>query len=227
MSDLAEEVRTSFERSRDEQAPGKGPVVLIKEDEPELAPGFDAAREYYGHQLLVYARRGYRHFAGADLPTGADELLALTTPIMEELLVAALVQSFADGVMIGQRSEYLVQMCVHFGMVEHLFHDNDFRAASLLMAKGFTDDTEVIGYFSEYIRGGLAHLSHVTGFSHSQTDPNKIWDVWIMTGSAAIAAAYLAGQRLGTSWREQDVLHGIEMATEVDRGSAGETEADS
>lgn len=222
MTDLLEEVKNSFEVSRDEHSPDKGPLVMIDPDEGELAPGFNASREYYGKQLLAFTRRGYRHFAGSVMTTDSDELMVVTWPVMGPLLITSMVGAFTDGVLIGQRSEYMVQLCFHFHAVGHLFHDDDFRQLSLTMAEGFAEDRPVISYFEEYIQGATLHLCHATGFAHREVNANKVWDIWLLVGSAAVAASYLAGQRLGTTWRERDVLDGIEIASEVEHGSEGE-----
>lgn len=224
MSTLVEEVKNSFEISREQHAPNKGPVVLIKPNEDELAPGFDAAREHYGKKLLAYTRRGYRWFAGSTMPTDSDTLIETTWPVMGPLVISVLVESFSDGVLIGQREDYQVQMCFHFGVVEHLFHDKGFRETSTLMAAGFAGDREVMEYFEEYLQGALTHLVHATGFAHQEVQPNKVWDVWLLTTSAVMSASFLAGQRLGTAWRTRDVLDGIEMATEEGHGPAGEAD---
>ena len=72
------------------------------------------------------------------------------------------------------------------------------------------------------------HLSHATGFAHAtDVEPNKGWDIWLLNGTACICAGYLAGHLMGTTWRERDVLDGIEIASEVNlSGSEGEVEPD-
>jgi hypothetical protein len=85
----------------------------------------------------------------------------------------------------------------------------------------------VCQYFAEYLMGGVNHLAHVTGFAHSNVEPQKVWDIWIMGGTACVCASFLAGNKLGTSWRERDVLDGIAIATEeAPVGSTGEDAAD-
>jgi hypothetical protein len=91
------------------------------------------------------------------------------------------------------------------------------------MALGFAEDTEVLRFFTQFLVGGLEHLSHITGFAHRQVDPGKVWDVWMLIGTACICSSYLAGHNVGKEWKERDVLSGIEIATqEVPRGPAGE-----
>ena len=216
MTDLVEEVRSSFERSKVAQGmEGKGPVGVIREDEMELGPGFDAMREYYGNRLLAVTRRGYRHFAGSTMPHDADELLALTGEVMVPPYIILLLQSFSDGVMVGHESDYRVKMAIHFHLIDRLFQESSFRESSDQMARGFGDNDEVLNYFQEYFIGGLTHLSHITGFAHrNDADPSKVWDVWMLIGTATITASYLAGLKMGTAWHERDVLDGIEIATE-------------
>ena len=45
------------------------------------------------------------------------------------------------------------------------------------------------------------------------TDPVKVWDVWCLVGTHTVVNTYLAGYRMGCTWRERDVLDGIEIAT--------------
>jgi len=215
MTDLIDEVRASFEKSRDESVDGNGPIKVIYQGDQELAPGFDAIREYYGDRLLAVTRRGYRHFAGSTMTRDSDELLAVTGEQMMPHLIKILLQSFSDGVMVGHRSNAQVKISIHFHLVDHLFTDSAFREASDTMAIGFGENEEILEYFAEYLTGGVAHLSHVTGFVHQRNvDPGKVWDIWLLIGTATVAASYLAGFKMGTAWLERDVLDGIEIATE-------------
>jgi hypothetical protein len=181
-------------------------------------------RAFYQERLLLIARRGYHHFAGATLPSNSDQLVVHTGEYMMPATIATSLAAFSNGVMIGHREDHTVRMCYHFESLEHLFHDEDFLTASGDMAKGFTNDPEVYEFFDKYVTGGLNHVSHITGFAHQEEIPAaKVWDVWLMVGTATTAASYLAGYRLGDAWRERDVLDGIEIATEESpRGSEGE-----
>ena len=215
MTDLVDEVKASFEVSKEAVGAGDG-VTIVRDGEMELAPGFSAMREYYEQKLLMVVRRVYRHHAGSDLPTDGDELLTLTALRMTAPMIAVSMGAFANGVMIGHRTDHLVRMMFHFQNVDHLFHDSTFEQASLTMAHGFAEDMEVTRYFHEYVEGALSHMAHVTGFAHNEVKPAKVWDLWILSGTACITASYLAGNRMGASWRERDVLDGIEIASESD-----------
>jgi hypothetical protein len=218
MTDLVDEVKSSFEKSRDEVSSDEGgSIALVQGDVGGLAPGFIAMRSYYEERLLSIMRRGYRHFAGSSMPTSSDVLLELTSKFLQAPMIAVSMGAFTDGVMIGHRSDQQVKMCFHFNSVEHLFHDDTFRDSALRMTAGFAEDSAVCEYFNEYVGGALAHIAHVTGFAHSEVVPAKVWDVWLLAGTACITASYLAGTKMGTSWRERDVLDGIEMASESER----------
>lgn len=221
MNDLVEEIKASYERSREEVAGSDGPTVITT-DGDALAPGFSAMKSYYESRLLMICRRGYRHFAGSNMPTDADTLITRTAEFLNAPMIAVSMGAFTDGVMLGHQSDHLVKMCFHFDNVEHLFHDDGFRQSSLKMTKGFATDREVCAYFQEYVAGATAHMAHITGFAHNEVVPTKVWDVWILVGTACVTASYLAGTRMGTSWRERDVLDGIEIASE----SAGEDVVD-
>lgn len=218
MNDLVEEIKSSFEGSRDDVVGDDHPgATVITTQGDDLAPAFTAMRSYYEEKLLLVMRRGYRHFAGSSLPTQADELLTLTATYLQPAMIATSMGAFADGVMIGHRDHHLVKMMFHFENVEHLYHDDAFRAASIKMAKGFAGDIAVCEYFNTYIDGAMTHMAHTTGFAHSEVKPHKVWDLWILGGTACVTASYLAGNKLGTSWRERDVLDGIEIASESAR----------
>jgi hypothetical protein len=218
MTDLVDDVKNSFEKSKDDVIGGHvefgDGVSLVRHDVEELAPGFMAMRQYYNDMLLVVARRGYRHYAGSSMPTDSDQLLSLTAQFLRAPMIAVSLEAFADGVMIGQQTDHLIRMMTHFNALDHVFHDSHMRGKAMTMAHGFADDREVCEYFNTYLDGALTHISHVTGFAHSEVVPAKIWDVWILCGTAVISASYLAGQRMGASWRERDVLDGIEIASE-------------
>jgi hypothetical protein len=219
MTDLVDEVKACFDKTREAQDDGKGPLQIINEGDEELCPGFDAMRYYYGERLQVIARRGYHHFAGATLPSNSDELMVQTGEYMLPETIAISLAAFSNGVLIGHQENHVVRMCYFFENLEHLFHDEDFLEAAADMAKGFTNDPKVLEYFEKYVTGGLHHVAHITGFAHQQdVYATKVWDVWLMTGTATTAASYLAGFRLGDAWRERDVLDGIEIATEEGPG---------
>lgn len=224
MTDLVDQVKACFDKTREAQDDGRGPLQIISPGDEEMAPGFDAMRYHFGERLIMTARRGYRHFGGAALPSNSDLLLVATGEYMMPATIGVSMSAFSHGVMIGHREDHLVRMCYHFQNLEHLFHDDDFLEATSDMAKGFANDPEVYEFFDTYVTGGLHHVSHVTGFAHQEdVQTAKVWDVWLLTGTATTAASYLAGFRLGDAWRERDVLDGIEIATEGDpRGSEGE-----
>jgi hypothetical protein len=217
MNDLADEVKSSFEKSRDDVVGDHPGAAVIPTQGDELAPGFTAMRGYYEERLLIIMRRGYRQYAGSVLPTDGDELLTLTATYLQAPMIAVSLGAFADGVMLGHRNDHLVKMMFHFNNVDHLWHDDTFRESSMRMAKGFADDKQVCEYFNTYIDGALAHMAHATGFAHSEVRPHKVWDVWLLCGTACVTASFLAGTRMGTSWRERDVLDGIEIASESAR----------
>lgn len=221
MTDLIEEVKLSFERVRPN---ADGPLTVVTSaDETELAPGFQPMQAYFQDRLLMVTRRGYRHFAGSTMPTNGNELVQRTIPTMVSMMIATSLGAFADGVMVGQQIDQTVKMCIHFNALDHLWHDQGFRATSLTMAHGFAEVDEVSSYFHTYVETAIAYISHVTGFAHSEVDPGKVWDLWMMAGASCVCTSYLAGNQLGTTWRERDVLDGIEAATEEgSRGPQGE-----
>lgn len=222
VNDLVDEIKGSFEKSRDDVAGESPGAMVIATQGDDLAPGFQAMKEYYEDRLLMIARRAYRHFAGSNLPTDGDKLVTHTAKYLQAPMIAVTMGAFSDGVMIGHRNDHMVRMCFHFNNLEHLFHDDAYREASQKMSLGFADDREVCEYFREYVGGALAHITHVTGFAHSEVVPAKVWDIWLLTGTACVTASFLAGSKMGTSWRERDVLDGIELASE----SRSEDEAD-
>lgn len=214
MTDLIDEVKDSFEKTH-EETNDKGPVSIIRTDGEELAPGFMAMRSHYEERLLAAARRGYRHHAGCTLPTAGDELLQLTQQPMLALLIALSTRAFADGVLIGQENNPIVRMALHFHQADHCYHEPAFIDASTQMALGFSRDEEVSDYFIDYVKRGVSHIAHVCGFAHdTEVNPAKVWDIWLLTGTSCVCASFLAGNKLGTTWKERDVLDGIEIATE-------------
>jgi hypothetical protein len=216
MNTLAEEVKFSFEKSRREVTGDSQFAVVSGDQESELAPGFTDMKTFYEHKLLVIMRRAYRHYAGSELPTQGDDLLTLTAEFLTPPMIAVSMSAFANGVMIGQQSDHKVKMCVHFDTVGLLFQSSTHEQAVMQMAKGFATDHEVCDYFNTYVTSGIVQISHATGFVHDEVNPAKVWDVWLLVGTACIAASYLAGHRMGASWRERDVLDGIEIASEAE-----------
>ncbi len=223
MTDLLDEIRASFEKDNEEDT---SPVRVVA-DSMIHAPGFLAMKAYFEGRVNIITRRGYRHFAGATLTHDADTLLKQTTEVMFTPLLATAFRAFSDGVLVGHRDNHLVRMRMHFHQPELLWDDDAFLKASKELSSGFADDEEICQYFGEYLMGGVNHLTHVTGFAHSQVDPTKVWDIWVMSGMACVCASYLAGTKLGTNWRERDVLDGIAIATEeAPVGSTGEDDTD-
>jgi len=225
VSDLAEDVRRSFHdfrRSSDDDEA----ITIVKSSDEDLAPAFSEMREYYSNRLMAITRRGYRHFAGSTLPTNSTELLVETSEVMGPLMIDLLLRAFCDGVLISHQQDIQVKISWRFGLVGALFSDASFRENSTNMAKGFVGDDDVTEFFGEFVRSSLVHISHISGFAHSEVKPDKVWDVWMIAGASVTTTAYLAGNQLGTTWRERDVLDGIAIATEDHRGSDGEDKAD-
>ena len=111
MTDLVDEVKACFDKTREAQDDGRGPLQIINEGDEELAPGFNAMRYYYGEQLQVMARRGYHHYAGGALPSNSDQLLVHTGEYMLPATIAVSLTAFANGVLIGQQENHVVRMC--------------------------------------------------------------------------------------------------------------------
>lgn len=226
MTDLVDEVRASFDLAKHHNSTDGAVTVLGPSDVIEV-PGFTGMKSYYDTRITVITRRGYRHFAGATLTHDADALLTQTAEVMATPMLATLFRAFSDGVMTGHQDDHLVRMAIYFDRIDSLWNDTDFVNASGELSSGFADDDEVCTYFSEYMLGGINHLAHTTGYAHSQVEPNKVWDIWIMGGMACACASFIAGSKLGSTWRERDVLDGIAIATEeAPGGSTGEDSTD-
>jgi|KBSMisStandDraft_5_1062788.scaffolds.fasta_scaffold20304_8 hypothetical protein len=222
MSDLIDQVRTSFETPKGVE---KGsPVTVMSASDVVETPGFHAMKSYFETRILIINRRGYRYFAGATLTDDADALLTQTAQVMLTPTLATMFRAFSDGVLVGHQTNHLVRQRIYFEQADELWGEDEFLAASKELGSGFADDDAVCNWFAEYLRGGINHLAHVTGFAHTQVEPTKVWDIWVMGGMASVCACYLAGTKLGTTWRERDVLDGIEIATE--EGPVGPTGED-
>lgn len=211
MNTLIEDVRTSFEREVEERGATSPIQILTSED--TFPPGFREMREYYTQRITAYTRRGYRHFAGSDMPDDADRCIELTGEVMLDPIMTMLFEAFCDGVQVGQRV-HLVAMADEFDRWEPLFFDDDFREQSHLMAAGFSDDRDVAEYFMNYLADGLGSLIHATGYAHSDAHHNKVWDIWVMLSTATISASYVAGHRMGDQWREREMITDLEIALE-------------
>lgn len=216
MMSLVEEVMEAFESCRHQQlGDAEGPVSFLPSQPDELPPGFQAMHSYYEIRLPVLLRRGYHHYAGAVLPRDSDQLTGETAVVMLPMLIKECVSSFCAGVLVGHQDHHMVRMAMHFGVIEMLYQDEDFRTAADDMARGFVDDHQVKSFFIEYTTSALAHLSHLVGFAHQpDAEVHKVWDLWSLFGNSLTSAGYLAGHVLGTSWHERDVLSGIELASE-------------
>jgi hypothetical protein len=222
MSELLKEVEDSFQHVREDNA-GRGPLMMVT-DGDEFAPGFNAMRRHYQPWLMAMVRRGYHHYAGSAPQENSDEALAETATVMMPFYLGACMETFCQGVLVGHQDNHLVKMAFHFDNLDHLYHEDDFRTLAHDMAKGFASDGEVEEFFLNYLTQGLNHISHIVGFAH-QTDYqyNKVWDIWMLVGTAVVSSGYLAGHTLGSAWRERDVLRDIEIdLEEVSDGVAGE-----
>jgi hypothetical protein len=212
MSELIEQVRTSFESPKGVES--NSPVTVMRASDIVEAPGFHAMKSYFETRILILNRRGYRYFAGATMTTDADALLVETAKVMLTPTLATMFRAFSDGVLVGHQANHLVRQRIHFDQADELWAEDEFLTASMELGSGFADDDEVCNWFAEYIKGGINHLAHVTGFAHAEVEPSKVWDIWVMGGMACVCASYLAGTKLGMTWRERDVLDGIAIATE-------------
>lgn len=209
MSDLLDEMNAAFEAVHDDE--DSGPVVM--ESNAEMPPGVVGMKDYFSKVMLVITRRIYRWYAGATMTTDSEELLRLTSEKMVKPVTMAMLEAFSAGVMVSHRSNDLVRKCWAHDAVDHVFHDKEFMDAAKTMASGFSEDPEVWEHFTQYVAGAAEFMAHLTGFAHHEL-PNKVWDVWMIAGNSTATAAYLAGNRMGTSWYERDVLDGILIATE-------------
>jgi len=213
MTALLEEIKDSFLKVRLEHASEDSPVQ-IGTDPGNIPPGFMAMQMFYRGEITRLVRRGFRHFAGAAMPTVPNQLVEITRDTMSPVFLAMLLQTFADGVRVGHRDDQLIKMAFHYEAIDAIYENTSFVAGSSTMAIGFAEDDEIRTFFMDYLVNGIEHLTHITGFSHqAKVDPNQVWDLWVLIGLATIGSCYMAGHQMGSSWRERDVLDGIEIAS--------------
>lgn len=218
---LLEDVKRGFERASTEVNPdssGTGIVpTAITEESDTLAPGFFAMREYNDGRVKVMLRRGYRHFAGAPLPDDSIETLEVTKEELGTLITSVVIEAFCDGVQVGQASSHQVKMALFYENLNDLFTNEHFRNDTLVMALEFAEDTEVRGFFADYVMGAVRALARATGFAPNTGISHKIWDLWLLCGTSLVTSGYIAGYQLGGIWKERDVLSGLE--TEMEEGN--------
>jgi len=210
---LIDEIQAAFNSESREavERAGPGKLHLIDDErDGELAPGFTAMRAYYHDRLLVTVRRGYRQFAGSFLGDGIDDAVTKTMGYLGPNVTMLVIRAFADGVMIGRQNIPLVVTAFTGKKVDELFGEQEYNDQVDLLTADFSTDSEVQEHFNVYIYEALTHMTHATGVAHSENKVDKIWDVWLLTGTATLAASYLAGHRMGVSWKERDVLEGVE-----------------
>lgn len=218
MSDLVGEIRAMFEKDRDEISP-ESPMKMVSDSELKMTPGLRGMREYFQERINRATRRGYRLHAGAPLNPDHKQAMYDTSEPMLAHTVAIGLGAFSAGVMMGQQNDHLVRLKIFQGDPDALFEMKEFREAAKNMALGFSNDDEVVEFFTDYAKGAMEQMGVMTGFLRRSGNPNKVWDLWIFTSTGLVTASYMAGCRLGTTWREKDVLDGILMATE--EGSRG------
>ena len=179
---LIEEIKGAFETVRVEHVKENDPPIQMIGDDLKLPPLFNEMRMHYGAQALVLTRRGFRHFAGSELSScgGADELLEATSPKMIPMVLGMLLQTFADGVRLGHKDDQVIKMAFHYHVEDKLYENEHFVQGSKTMALGLNEDNEIREFFLEYLTGGIEHLTRIAGFAHTDVDPNKIWDVWLL-----------------------------------------------
>lgn len=216
MSDLLNEVRTSFEQIPEVTGVKQvsGPVGIVGFSGPDdLVPGFRGMQAYNNDRIKVMVRRGYRHFAGRDLPELSEEAFELVRPVLSPLFALLIIEAFCDGVQVGQNTSHTVRMAVFFEKVDELFTDKAFRNDSGVMALHFAGEPEVLDFFNTYTQGAVMALAHGTGFVHNNGEPNKIWDLWMLAGTSMVTAGYIAGHQLGLAWSLKDTI--AEMENEL------------
>jgi len=218
MTDLLEEIQDAFNKVQAEHGESEDQVQIVTGGAEHMPPGFHAMQAYYSKQVRNVTRRGFRHHAGSTMPTNSDQLIERTRGVMIPLVLSLLLRTFSDGIRIGHQDEQAIKMAFHYQEVDQLFDSTTFVKNSVVMADGFAKDAEIGEFFLEYLDGGVDYLSHLTAFAHREVDPNKVWDVWVLVGSATTCSCYLAGYQLGNTWRERDVLDGIAIASEEAHG---------
>ena len=221
MSDLLHDVRHSFEtlsEATGEPTSTMGPVSTYQMA-IDAVDGLEAMRSFNEDRIKAALRRAYRHFGGATLSKDNDEVFDMTKNRLGALFSALVIETFCDGIQIGSKTEPTVQMALATDETLGLFHDHEFRAASLGLALEITSDDDVGQFFTNYVVGCAMALGHVTGFAHGQDNAHKIWDLWLMAGTSMVSAGYIAGCQLGKIWTEREVVAGMETAMETDDDS--------
>lgn len=208
MPDLVDEVKESFANLKHINA-AQGSVVMVS-DTKDFSPGFTEARAYYNKRVLVHTRHGYRHFAGSSMPTDGEQVVITTNHSMGTRYMALMFSCYCDGVRIGHHSDPFVATCFADDAVEAMFDDVRFREPSNVMAAGFAKNSEIAAFFTEFFTESVVQISRACGFKDT-VEPAKVWDLWLMVGTSVVSACYLAGHRLGVTWKERDVLSDIEI----------------
>ena len=223
---LLDDVKRSFEEIPEATGNAKmksgGIAVFATDDQKDPVTGFFAMREYTSERLKVMVRRGYRQHAGVDLPQDADEALSKVAPTLGPLVTSVVIETFCDGVQIGQGTSHPVKMAKHYDRVNELFANESFRAESLVLALQFSEDQGVRDFFANHTLHAVQGLGEVTGYSGNQGISYKVWDLWLMSGGSMSSAAYIAGHQLGMHWGDRELTAELEdqMKEDDDDGSA-------
>lgn len=222
MTDLIDEVRRSFQtvtEATGEPTMTNGAVMSFETTDPDkIAPGLMAARVYYAEQTKMCLRRAYRKFAGKTLPDDSDECFRETGEVLGTLFTEMVLCAFCDGVQVGQGSSHVVQMKKFYDSLEEVFVNDTFRRDSQMMMLTFSAATDVQAFFVEFVMSSALALAHFAGFAHGHHMSHKIWDLWLISGSSMVTAAYIAGHQLGGIWSERDIV--AEMEAQINDGSS-------
>lgn len=221
MSDLSEEIEAAYKGLNEKHVDiedGQAEVHYVREDsEVAQLPAYHAVQQYYAVEMVKAVRRAYRYNSGREPFPSGPVAYEQTRGLAHKHMMTTAIEAFADGVQMGHEISAKVRKFMHFDKADDLITDPDFRTESSMIALNVMSDPDCMEFFDAYFFETTEWFMYATGFANVETKENtqKVWDLWALSAMSMITAFYGTGCKLGASWKERDVLSGIESATEA------------
>ena len=126
MTDLIDEIKASFEKSKMAVDNGDG-VTIVRQHRGGAGSGFPGHAGALQREAPADRASWVPVARRLAMPTDSDELMEKVSGQMTAAMIALSMSAFADGVILGHQSDPLIKMMFHFNNVDHVFHDESMR----------------------------------------------------------------------------------------------------
>lgn len=211
MSRMSEDF-TVFLEETGKNAPTLLMQSLAKGSLDEVIPGFALVHQWSTEKVKLIIKAGRFSCNGSGPWADAHQALLVTSQAMWRDMGPFLVHATASGFCIGYYRTFPGNEDNDW---DELMIDPVWSKKVGESANAITVDYDAIEAITKDFQNAVTHFSMAMGFPDAKGRATvHVWDLWSNALNTAAVKFFIAGERLGRKWAEEEILEGILTATD-------------